>query len=132
LLASDIEEAVCDDGNDLGLDAIYIDEDNVVHFYQFKNPENMDKAFPEGDVDKVLSGLHLILSRRHEDIANEDLRGRIDEIYQTVPTGYRLHLVTSGTGMSRAAEEKLDNFVDELGGPSRSFFTSSGEMAGTE
>jgi AIPR protein len=120
---SDIEEALCDDGNDLGLDAVYIDEDNIVHFYQFKNPHKMDKALPEGEVDSVISGLHLILNKRHKDIVNEDLKGRLDEIYQTVPSGYRLHLVTSGTGISRAAEEKLDSFVDDLGGPSKSFFT---------
>jgi hypothetical protein len=120
---SDVEEAVCDDGNDLGLDAIYIDEDNFVHFYQFKNPERMDRAFPEGEVDSILSGLRLILNKRHEDIANEDLKGRLDEIYQTVPSGYRLHLVTSGTGISKAAKEKLDSFIDELGGPSKTFFT---------
>jgi hypothetical protein len=120
---SEIEEAVCDDGNDLGLDAIYIDEDDIVHFYQFKNPEKIGKAFPEGEVDSVLSGLRLILSRRHETIANEDLKGRIDEIYQTVPSGYRLHLVTSGLGMSKGSKEKLNVFIDELGGPSKTFFT---------
>lgn len=123
LLPSEIEEAVCDDGNDLGIDAIYIDEDNIVHFYQFKNPYNMNKAFPEGDVDTVLSGLRLILSKKHKAIANEDLKGRIEEIYQTVPGGYRLHLVTSGLGYSQGAEEKLRAFVAELGGPSKTFFT---------
>ena len=120
---SEVEEALCDDGNDLGIDAIHIDEDNIVHFYQFKNPERAERAFPEGDVDSVLSGLRLILNKRHENIANEDLKGRIDEIYQMVPGGYRLHLVTSRTGMSTAAEEKLDSFIDELGGPSKTFFT---------
>jgi len=44
---SEIEEAVCDDGNDLGLDAIYIDEDDIVHFYQFKNPEKSAKPSPK-------------------------------------------------------------------------------------
>lgn len=119
---SDVEEALCDDGNDLGIDAVYIDEDNIVHFYQFKNPERIDKALPEGEVDSVLSGLQLILNKRHKKIANEDLKGRLDEIYQTVPSGYRLHLVTSGMGMSEAAEEKLNSFVDNLGGPSKTFF----------
>lgn len=123
LPSADIEEIVCDDGNDLGIDAVYIDEDSIVHFYQFKNFERLDRAFPEGEVDTVLSGLQLILSRRHQDIANPDLRGRIDEIYQTVPSGYRLHLVTGGTGMSRGSEEKLNSFVEGLGGPSKTFFT---------
>jgi hypothetical protein len=99
LPTSDVEEALCDDGNDLGLDAVYIDEDNVVHFFQFKNPQNKEKALPEGEVDSVISGLHLILNKRHEEVANEDLKGRLDEIYQIVPSGYRLYLVTSGTGI---------------------------------
>ena len=34
--ASDVDSLVCDDSNDLGIDAIEIDEDNIVHFYQFK------------------------------------------------------------------------------------------------
>jgi hypothetical protein len=102
-----IEEIICDGPNDLGIDSIWIDDDNVVHFYQFKNPEDLESGFPGGDVDKVLAGLNLILNRRHETIANEELRGRVEEIYQTVPTGYRLHLVTSGRGISWDSETKL-------------------------
>ena len=63
----DINEIVCEGSNDLAIDAIFIDDDNFVHFYQFKNPETTEKAFPEGDVDKVLAGLNLILSRNISD-----------------------------------------------------------------
>ncbi len=87
ILDSDINEIVCDGGNDLGIDAVRIDDDDFVHFYQFKNPESLDAAFPEGDVDKVLSGLNLILARGHDSIANDELRGRIQEIYQSVRNG---------------------------------------------
>jgi len=118
----DINEIVCEGGNDLAIDAIFIDDDNFVHFYQFKNPETTEKAFPEGDVDKVLAGLNLILSRRHKTIANPELIGRIEEIYQIIPSGYLLHLVTSGSGISNEAKQKLDGFVEGLGGPSESFF----------
>lgn len=117
-----IEEVLCDGPNDLGIDAIYIDDDNLVHFYQFKNPESIESGFPAGDVDKVLAGLNLILSRKHDAIANVELRGRIEEIYQTVPTGYRLHLVTSGKGLSTESISKLDNFVAQLQGQ-EGFFT---------
>lgn len=116
------EEILCDGPNDLGIDAIYIDDDTLVHFYQFKNPESIESGFPAGEVDKVLAGLNLILSRGHEAIANVELRGRIEEIYQTVPTGYRLHLVTSGKGLSAESTSKLDNFVAQLQGP-EGFFT---------
>jgi len=111
-----------DDGNDLGIDVLQIDEQQLVHFYQFKNPESADAGFSEGDVDKVISGLHAILQQDHKTIANPDLKGRIDEIYQMVPTGYRLHLVTSGLGINGSAKVKLDGFVQQLGGP-ESFFT---------
>jgi hypothetical protein len=99
-----IEEIVCDGSSDLGIDAIWIDPDDIVHFYNFKNPENIDTTFPGGDVDKVLAGLNLILARGHHSIANPELRGRVEEIYQTVPAGYRLHLVTSGSGISAESE----------------------------
>src|SRR4051794_2567007 len=85
LSAAEIEEIVCDGSADLGIDAIWIDDENVVHFYTFKNPERIDSTFAGGDVDKTLAGLNVILLRRHETIANAELRGRIEEIYQTVP-----------------------------------------------
>jgi hypothetical protein len=34
-----IGEIVCDGGNDLGIDAIWIDDEDLVHFYTFKHPE---------------------------------------------------------------------------------------------
>jgi hypothetical protein len=113
---TEIEEILCDGYNDLGVDAIRIDEEQIVHFYQFKNPESITMGFPTGDIDKVISGLTLILHRRHEGIANDELRGRVEEIYQTVPTAYRLHLVTSGAGIYEDARIKLDAFVTSLQG----------------
>lgn len=118
-----IAEVVCDGSQDLGIDAIWIDDDDCVHFYTFKNPDNLSAVFPGGDVDKTLSGLHLILAREHQSIANPELKGRIDEIYQTVPTGYRLHIVTSGTGLPDEPRIKLNAFVAGLQGPSTDFFS---------
>ncbi|MCP5072672.1 MAG: hypothetical protein GY947_05160 [Rhodobacteraceae bacterium] len=106
----------------LGIDAIWIDDDNIAHFYTFKNPSNLDNAFPAGEVDKTLSGLEVILARKHDSIANVELRERVEEIYQTVPSGYVLHVVTSGTGLPNEAQEKLDAFVEKLAGPSQEFF----------
>lgn len=118
---TEIGEILCDGYNDLGIDAIWIDDDQFVHFYQFKNPVSMAAGFPGGDVDKVISGLTLILGRKHADIANAELRGRVEEIYQIVPAGYRLHLVTSGAGVSEEARVKLDAFVSSLLGPEHFF-----------
>src|SRR6266850_8199853 len=49
-----IEEIFCDGGGDLGIDAIWIDDEEIVHFYQFKNPEDPSKTIPGGEVDKVI------------------------------------------------------------------------------
>ena len=88
---SEISEIVCDGGNDLGIDAVYIDQDNYVHFYQFKNPKSTNSILDAGDIDKLLSGLNIILDRNHDKIANDELKGRIEEVYQTIPNGYRIH-----------------------------------------
>jgi hypothetical protein len=47
---TDIEakEQICDGGGDLGIDAIEIDEEQVV-FYQFKNPKSVEKCIAAGD-----------------------------------------------------------------------------------
>lgn len=119
---TEISEITCDGGNDLGIDAVWIDEENIVHFYQFKNPLNATSAFPDGDVDKVLSGLRLILSRRISEIANDDLRALVEDIYQSVRNGYRLHLVTSGAGIVPESRVKLDAFTADLQSPSQDFF----------
>src|SRR6266536_3080893 len=122
LAPTDIDPVVCDGGNDLGIDAIQIDDDDYVHFYQFKNPESAESSLAAGEVDKLLAGLRLILSRKYQSIANQELKGLVEDIYQIVPKGYRLHLVTSGKGMAKESTEKLNAFVHELGGPAEDFF----------
>ena len=112
---TEAEQVSCDGPNDLGIDAVWIDSDDVVHFLQFKNPERQSVALPTGEVDKMLSGLHLILNRQHAQIANPTLRELVEDIYQTVPAGYRIHLVTSGTGLNADARAKLNTFVTSLG-----------------
>lgn len=117
-----INEIVCDGSGDIGLDAIFIDDDEYVHFYQFKNPEDPKAGFPGGDVDKILAGLNLILLNKHGSIANPEVRARVDEIYQSVPNGYRLHLVSSGAGITGEPVGKLHAFVENLKGPTDSYF----------
>lgn len=119
---ADVEEVFCDGGGDLGIDALWIDDDELVHFYQFKNPQSIDKGIPTGDVDKVISGLGLILNRKHEAVANPDLKARLEELYQQVPNGYRIHFVSSGAGLAPEAKLKLDTFVTALKGRSADSF----------
>ena len=119
---TEVDEIICDGGGDLGIDAIWIDDESLVHFYSFKNPEDSVKGFPAGEVDKTISGLRLILNKKHDQIANSDLKARLDEVYQQLPKGYRIHFVTSGQGLAQEAIVKLNAFVDELKGPSSSLF----------
>ena len=111
LTPEDIESVICDGFNDLGIDAIWIEDASVVHFYNFKNPMDLVDSFPSGEVDKMLAGLNLILSQR------------VEEILQIVPTAYRIHLVTSGTGMSNDSKAKLAGFIEAMKAPSSEWFT---------
>lgn len=120
---TEVEEILCDGGGDLGIDCIWIDEGDLVHFYQFKNPEDPAKGFPAGDVDKTISGLRLILNRKHEEIANPELKAHVEEIYQMLPKGYRLHFISSGRGLEKESKTKLDALIAELKGPSSSIIS---------
>ena len=115
---TDVAAVICDDFDDLGIDAIWIDDESVVHFYSFKNPKRLSKGFPGGDIDKTLAGLNLILNKGHKDIANANLLARLDDVYGQVQNGYRFHFVTSGQGVPNESRIKLDALVKELTGPS--------------
>jgi AIPR protein len=115
-----VEEVYCDGSGDLGVDVIWMDDEEFVHFYSFKNPEDPSKGFPAGEVDKTISGLRLILNKKHEQIANSDLNSRLEEVYQQLPKGYRIHFITSGEGIPFEAKSKLDALIGELSGPSSS------------
>jgi hypothetical protein len=118
----EVEEVFCDGSGDLGIDAIFIDTTSRVHFYQFKNPQKLNIGFPTGEVDKVLSGLQIIMAKKYSSIGNPALRDRIEEVYKIVPSGYTLHLVTSGAGIELDADVKLRNFIESLKAPTNDFF----------
>ena len=115
---TEVEEVFCDGSADLGIDSIWTDDDEMVHFYSFKNPEDPQKGFPAGEVDKTISGLNVILERKHEQIANPELKARLEELYQQLPKGYRIHFVSSGQGISQESRVKLDALMARLSGPS--------------
>lgn len=123
----EIEEIYCDGSGDLGIDVIRKDRNEIVHFYQFKNRISLDRGFPTGDVDKTLSGLRLIMSRRYEYIANDKLKDLVDEVLETIPSGYKLHFVSSSNGLEDEAIVKVDEFIDGLAGFSEDYFTYDDE-----
>src|SRR5215472_15302235 len=120
---TEVGEILCDGGGDLGIDSICIDDGDLVHFYQFKNPEDPARGIPAGEVDKTISGLRLILNRKHDEIANPELRAHVEEIYQMVPKGYRVHFISSGGGLEKESRTKLDALIGELKGPSSSIIS---------
>ncbi len=114
---SDIEDIHCDGPSDLGIDAVWIDDDDdenvIVHIYSFKHPTSMDSAFKDGDVDKLLSGLAMLIgSSDISTSANPSLQERIAAMKQVIPREYRVHLVTSGSKVGDIGRAKMDNFVD--------------------
>ncbi len=127
----EVGEVICDGGGDLGIDALWIDDDAVVHFYQFKNPESANKGVHAGEVDKLISGLKLILHRKHEQIANPELKARLDEVYQQLPSAYRIHVISSGQGVPAESKIKLDALIDELSNPSASLIGWDEQDLGT-
>lgn len=126
----EIEEAYCDGSGDLGIDVIRKDRDEIVHFYQFKNPESAEKGFPTGDVDKTINGLRLIMGRKYEEIANEKLKDLISKVLETIPIGYQLHFVSSGNGLENEANIKVNEFIESLLAPSKEYFICKDENVG--
>jgi hypothetical protein len=121
---TDIEakEKICDGGGDLGIDAIEIVDENVV-FYQFKNPVSIEKSIDAGEIDKMISGLELILSREHGDIANPELMSRLEDIYAFTPAGYKIVVaVSSLADIPPDAKAKLDSFCQKYSGVAKDLF----------
>lgn len=121
---TDIEakDQICDGGGDLGIDAIEIVDDKVV-FYQFKNPVSVEKSLEAGEIDKLISGLELILSRNHKSIANPELLSRLEEIYSFTPAGYKIVVAVSSLAeMPSDAASKLDSFCQRNSGVAKDLF----------
>jgi hypothetical protein len=121
---NDIEakEQICDGGGDLGIDAIEIDDEQVI-FYQFKNPVSIDKSIGAGDLDKMISGLELILSRNHNTIANPELTARLQDIYSFTPSGYRIVICASSlANLPLEADKKLHSFCSKHSGAAKDLF----------
>ena len=115
LSPAEIEEAHCDGWNDYGIDALRTDHEEKVHFYSFKNPEKLDADFPSTEVDKLLSGLRLLIQGQlPEANANPRLLKGVTALRKIVPKAYYIHLVTSGSGMSKDVPAKMQGFIASL------------------
>lgn len=102
--AADITEGF----EDLAIDAIVIsDDESTVHFYQFKNPSKETKGVDCAAIDKLISGIEIILQGKHGKVSNTRLKDKILEIRQKPRTGYRIHFVSTGAGLPGDGKEKL-------------------------
>lgn len=110
----EIEGALCNGGGDLGIDVIFKDINEIVHFYQFKYMNNFEKGYPTGDVDKTIGGIELIMRGKHERIANEKLKIILKDVLDTIPLGYQLHFVSTGNGLESEAITKVEAFISDL------------------
>ena len=116
------KDQICDGGGDLGIDAIEIIDEQVV-FYQFKNPVSAEKSLEAGEIDKLISGLELILSRNHNRNANQELLSRLEEIYSFTPTGYKIVVAVSSLAeMPSDAVSKLNSFCQRNSGVAKDLF----------
>lgn len=107
---ADADDVLCDGGGDLGIDAVVVSEHEVV-FYQFKNPQKIDAGVGAGEVDKLISGLTVIIGGEYEKIANPDLKEKVAEIRELVPSKYVIRIVATSTApMVPEAKQKLDSF----------------------
>lgn len=113
---AEIEEFITDGYDDYGIDVLRVeDADKTVHFYNFKNPTNLNDAFPSSEVDKLLTGLGLIIQNELGNAGgNVALKRQAAEILKLIPTGYRIHLVHSGTGMQPDVAVKLNGFIKSV------------------
>src|SRR5690606_27495107 len=76
-----------------------------------------------GEIDKMISGLDLILSRKHASIANPELMSRLEDIYSFTPVGYRIVVVVSSLAeLPPDACTKLDNFCQKNSGVAKDLF----------
>ncbi len=123
----DIEDAICDGGGDLGIDAVIRDKNDIVHFYQFKSVGNLEKGYPSGDVDKTIGGLEIIIRGQYEKIANTKLKDRIREVLETIPNGYQIHFVSNTAGLEIEATTKLKAFIFTLNAPTDDFIKYADE-----
>ena len=125
MLLTDVDEevaadAVVDGGNDMGIDAILVDEPQSeffnVHIFQSKYSEDLDKdkGFPENDVIKIIDTLQKILRLDQFEIRDELarqlalVRAHLDDF--NIPNFY-VYLCNNGQEYSVNAKARIEDFL---------------------
>ncbi len=109
----------CTDGsNDNGIDAIYIEPDKRVHFFQFKFPEtekNISKGVSEDEILKLCHGVQSFVSPEeifNENIWNDLLKDKRQEFLAADLCDIKLWIVRySNQEISNSAESIINNYM---------------------
>jgi hypothetical protein len=115
-------DAVVDGQNDMGIDAIWVEEPQSeyfnVHLFQTKYTDDLDKdkGFPENEVVKIINSLRMLLRKNIFNI-NDSLdvqlslvKSHIDEF--NIPN-FTIYLANNGHGLSHNAQAHIDAFLAE-------------------
>ncbi len=108
----DIIDAITDGGNDGGIDAVWIDNNNL-HLFTFKYTEKFDKTksnFPEKDINSIILTIKRIFEK---DICKNDVNSllwsKIENIYDIKGTiNIKLYICSNGLKPINAVIQKLE------------------------
>lgn len=116
----EIEESITDGSMDGGIDAIYIENEKIVHVFSFKYGttfEQTHKNFPENDLDKMIVTLDRIYGKnikKHD--VNEVLWGKIEEIWdlfeKTTPI-FKYYFCSNKQKPIEQARRKFENSLSK-------------------
>lgn len=122
----EIKDSITDGGNDRGIDAVYVDEDNktpVIHFFNCKYTEDSNKSknnnFPSIEIDKILTFINNLMSE-DEDIlkdANNFLSSKVNEIWDLMKnkeTKFVIHICSNYySGFIKNEKERFEKEINK-------------------
>lgn len=118
---SEADEIITDGFEDEKIDAINISEDgSTVRFFQFKNPKSKHSGIEDAAVDGLLATIDVFLQPRKKKTGLEDI---FNEIRSAIRTAYKIIFVSSGKGLSKPQQARIESKLNSLNGPNRNAFS---------
>lgn len=118
---SEADEVITDGFDDEKIDAISISEDgSTVRFFQFKNPKSKHSGIEDAAVDGLLATIDVFLQPRKKKTGLEDI---FNEIRSAIRTAYKIIFVSSGQGLSKSQQARIEAKLKILNGPNRNAFS---------
>jgi len=111
-------ESITDGHNDWGIDAIVIDEENLlIRLYQFKFPDkvsNLNKKVNQEDIASFLRGYAICSSGKVPSNANKELKRKVLEIMDSNIYSFKLSFISYTDGLSETAEITLEQELEKI------------------